>query len=70
MVVIWAVVWYNKGVKIKAYQGFWDFSRGFSAVPPVPLLRHIGLNGVQEAPSSNLGTRTMRSIIKGSEKVC
>ena len=43
MVVIRAAVWYNKGVKIKAYQGFWDFSRGFSAVPPVPLLRHIAL---------------------------
>ena len=26
------------------------------------------LNGVQEASSSNLDTRTMRSIIKGSEK--
>ena len=50
MVVIRAAVWYNKGVKIKAYQGFWDFSRGFSAVPPVPLLRHIALEWGSRGP--------------------
>ena len=59
MVVIRAAVWYNKSVKIKAYQGFSGFQPGLFSCSPVPLLRHIGLNGVQEALSSNLSTRTI-----------
>ena len=59
MVVIWAAVWYNKGVKIKAYQGFPGFQPGLFSCSPVPLLRHIGLNGVQEAAGSNPVTRTI-----------
>ena len=59
MVVILAAVWYNESVKIKAYQGFPGFQPWLFSCSPVPLLRHIGLNGVQEAAGSNPVTRTI-----------
>ena len=62
MVVILAAVWYNKSVKIKAYQGFSGFQPWLFSCSPVPLLRHIGLNGVQEAAGSNPVTRTKKHL--------